>query len=213
MNFVMSYSCGKDSTLALNRLMDEGHHPVGLLVMVNEAQQRSWFHGADSCLLNKISKSLTIPLILCPSKGEEYHLALEDGLSRAIQMGAEFAGFGDIDIEEHRQWCRDRCEKVGLQARFPLWRESRETITREMIERGYQCIIKAINNELLPTSLLGKRLSAETVDIMKRSGIDVCGENGEYHTIVVNGPIFKTPVTYETGKILRFENSSIIEIG
>ena len=212
MNFVMSYSCGKDSTLALNRLMEEGHLPVGLLVMVNEEQQRSWFHGADRCLLNKISKALDIPLILCPSKGEEYHLALERGLEKAIKMGAEFAGFGDIDIEDHRQWCLDRCEKTELEARFPLWQESREAITEEIITRGYQCIIKAINNELLPASLLGKDLSAETVDIMSRSGVDVCGENGEYHTIAVNGPIFKTPVDYEAGEILEFGSISVIDI-
>lgn len=69
MKFVMSYSCGKDSSYALYKMIEAGHEPVGLLVMVNQDMDRSWFHGADYALLDKFSKSLELPLILCPSKG------------------------------------------------------------------------------------------------------------------------------------------------
>ena len=99
MKFVMSYSCGKDSTLALHKLIKAGHEPVGLLVMVNKDMDRSWFHGADHRLLEKFSKALEIPLLLCPSGGDEYHLEFEKGLKRAMELGAEMAGFGDIDIK------------------------------------------------------------------------------------------------------------------
>lgn len=212
MKFVMSYSCGKDSTLALHKLIEQGHEPVGILVMINESLERSWFHGADFKLLEKYSNALQIPLIPCPSEGGDYHMALEEGLKKAKEAGAEMAGFGDIDLEGNRRWCEERCEHVGLQATFPLWQRERKDIVREIMETGYTCIIKSIHNEFLPKELLGKSLNPETVAIMQERGIDICGENGEYHTITVDGPIFHTPVSYQKGERLDFGKISVIDI-
>ncbi|WP_425756112.1 diphthine--ammonia ligase [Ihubacter sp. rT4E-8] len=212
MKFVMSYSCGKDSTLALQTLIEEGHEPVALLIMVNEDLDRSWFHGADRQLLDKISEALDLPLILCPSKGEAYQRAFEEGLEKAKAMGAEMAGFGDIDIDGNRQWSEDRCRAVGIEAAFPLWQRKREVIVRELIAKGYQCVIKSINAELIPKVLLGRILDEAVMGIMEASGIDVCGENGEYHTLAVDGPAFRHPVSYEVGEIETFENRAIVEI-
>ena len=85
MQFVMSYSCGKDSTLALHKMVEAGHTPVALLVMFHEGQERSWFHGVDRPLLERIAAALELPLLLCPSTGEAYHLAFEEGLRRAYR--------------------------------------------------------------------------------------------------------------------------------
>ena len=87
MKFVMSYSCGKDSTLALHKMVEAGHTPVALLVMFHEGQERSWFHGVDRPLLERIAAALELPLLLCPSTGEAYHLAFEEGLRWAMAMG------------------------------------------------------------------------------------------------------------------------------
>ncbi len=212
MKFVMSYSCGKDSTLALHKFIEAGNEPVGLLVMVNEALDRSWFHGADYKLLDKFSKALDIPLILCPSKGEEYHIAFERGLAEAMKLGAEMAVFGDIDIENNRRWSEDRCKSVGIKAEFPLWQRGREEVVREIIGSGFRCIIKSINNKLLPREILGCLLGDDTAEIMASCGIDLCGENGEYHTIAVGGPVFKSALKYELGEILDFGDRSVIDI-
>lgn len=212
MKFVMSYSCGKDSTLALHKLTEKGNECAGLLVMVNEELDRSWFHGADHGLLEKFSKALEIPLILCPSSGEEYHIAFEKGLLKARSYGAEMAGFGDIDIEGNRKWCMERCEATGIKAEFPLWQQGREKIVNEILEQGYSCIIKSVNNRLLPKELLGKTLSRDTVKVMAECGIDICGENGEYHTIAVDGPIFKSRLDYTFGEVLDFGDRSVINI-
>ena len=212
MKFVMSYSCGKDSTLALHRLIKAGHEPTGLLVMVNRDIKRSWFHGADDMLLEKFSKSLEIPLLLCPSKGEDYHLEFEKGLLRAMELGTQMAGFGDIDIENNRRWCQERCDAAGLKAEFPLWQQGRKKIVEEIITEGYRCIIKSINNRLLPRDILGKPLDSETVAVMAARGIDICGENGEYHTIDVDGPIFKHKLEIQMGEILDFGDRSVIDI-
>lgn len=212
MKFVMSYSCGKDSTYALHQFIEAGNEPVGLLIMVNEAMERSWFHGADYALMEKISKALDIPLILCKTQGETYHTALEEGLRKAKEYGAEAACFGDIDIEANRQWCVDRCEAVGMEAHFPLWQHGRKEIVHEIIENGYCCIIKSIHNKKLPKEILGRRLDMDVVKIMEENGIDICGENGEYHTLAVDGPIFKNKLQYELGDVLDFGDISVIDI-
>lgn len=212
MKFVMSYSCGKDSTLALHTLIENGNEPIGLLIMVNKEMDRSWFHGADYKLLDKFSESLSIPLILCPCEGHEYHTAFEKGLVKAKENGAEMVGFGDIDIEDNRRWCTQRCEAVGIKAEFPLWQQGREQIVREIISKGYSCIIKSIHNQMLPKEILGSMLGLDTVDIMASKGIDICGENGEYHTMAVDGPIFKNRLDYQLGDILDFGDRSVIDI-
>lgn len=212
MKFAMSYSCGKDSTLALHRLTESGNEPVGLLVMVNQELNRSWFHGADIQLLNKISRALEIPLILVPSSGEEYHTSFEEGILRARKLGAEMIGFGDIDIEENRRWSTDRCDAAGVRAEFPLWQQDRRRIVEEIISNGYQCIVKSIDNRLLPRELLGRTLDQKTADIMASCGVDICGENGEYHTLAVGGPVFRHNLYYKLGDILNFGDRSVIDI-
>lgn len=212
MKFVISYSGGKDSVLSLHKMLEEGHTPIGLLVMVNQEQQRSWFHGVDLELLRLIAASLEVPLLLCESAGEDYHIRMEEALRTAKGQGAEACVFGDIDIEDHRAWCRARCDAAGLRCIHPLWHRNRMDNTNEIIALGYQCVIKCVRNQDLPQSFLGKILDAGLVAEMKKRGLDVCGENGEYHTIVVGGPIFHHPVAYERGEILDFGNISAINI-
>ena len=212
MNFVMSYSCGKDSTLALHKMIEQGHKPVALLVMVNEKVDRSFFHGADYAMLEAYSKCLELPLLTTPSEGEQYHLAMEESLRKAKAMGAEAACFGDIDIEGNRMWAEERCINAELEAVFPLWQRSREENVYELVELGYQCLIKSINNTLLPKSVLGKCIKNSSIEVMRECGIDICGENGEYHTLVVDGPVFKQPLPYQTGELLDFGDFSIIDV-
>lgn len=212
MKFVLSYSCGKDSTLALHKMIENGHQPVGLLVVVDESTGRSFFHGADKDLLQRYSEALNILLIPCPTDGTNYHLALEKGLQQAIAMGAEAACFGDIDIEDNRAWAEERCQNAGIPAFFPLWQNDRKANVYELIGLGYKCLIKSVNSNLLPEELLGRYIDKDTIKIMQASNIDICGENGEYHTLVIDGPIFSKPLSYQTGKVLHMEYHSVIEI-
>lgn len=212
MKFVMSYSCGKDSTLALHKMLTAGHEAVALIVMCNHDADRSYFHGADYKMLEEYSKALDIPLLLTPTKGEEYHLNMEASLRKAMKMGAEAACFGDIDIEGNRAWSEERCKNVGLAAMFPLWQRDRAENVYEIIALGYKCVVKALKNDLLPKEILGRILDLEVVEIMKKSGIDICGENGEYHTLAVDGPIFKHPLPYKVKGIMDIDNHSYADI-
>ena len=212
MRFAMSYSCGKDSTLALHKMIGEGHVPVCLVIMVNKKENRSYFHGADMEMLRKYETALGLPVILCPSDGADYHMAFEEGLRRAKAMGAEAAAFGDIDIEGNRRWEEERCEHTGLIPFFPLWQCGREDTVCEVIRLGYRCVIKSLNPTLLPESLLGRYIDEDSIQVMEEAGIDICGENGEYHTLTVDGPVFRTPLDVTVGSVLRFGGSSVVDI-
>ena len=212
MKVIVSFSAGKDSVLTLHKLCRAGHKPAGLLVMMNREQGRSWFHGVDPELLAAIADSLGLPLLPCESEGHDYHLAMEKGLRLAAAQGAEACAFGDIDAEGNAAWCRARCEAAGLKPLFPLWHRDRLENTREAVSLGYRCLIKCVRNQDLPQSFLGRALNEDLLRQMAARGIDVCGENGEYHMVVLDGPLFRFPVPYECREILDFGNISAINI-
>lgn len=213
LKFIMSYSCGKDSTLALHKMLAAGHEPAALVVMFNESAGRSYFHGADRPMLEAYGRALGLPVRPVPTAGETYHLAMETALVRlARETGAEAVSFGDIDIQANRDWCEARARAAGLKPFFPLWRRDRRENVREVMDLGYRCIIKSIHNTLLPRSLLGRVLDGDAAAEMARHGIDICGENGEYHTLAVDGPIFRQPLPFVLGKVLDFGEYSVIEV-
>lgn len=194
MKFVASFSGGKDSMLALHKMISMGHEPVALLVMFQKGQDCSWVHGMDAEMVKVIGEAMNIPVICCHAGMETYAEDMENCLLQAKEMGAEACVFGDIDIEEHRKWDEGRCVATDLQAVLPLWGCDREENVREAIRLGYRCIIKCVRKGMLPDTMLGKSLSMELLEEMKEYGVDLCGENGEYHTIVTDGPLFHHPV-------------------
>jgi uncharacterized protein (TIGR00290 family) len=183
-----------------------------MLVMFNEAAGRSWFHGINPQLLEASSRSLGLPLINCPSAGEDYHLALENGLREAKKYGAEACVFGDIDIDEHRDWNEARCEAAGLKMILPLWKQDRDTLVFETIDAGFKAVIKCVESRWLGDEFLGKTLDRDLVEQIRATGSDVCGENGEYHTFVYDGPTFSAPVPFRLGEVIDFDTHSVIDV-
>jgi uncharacterized protein (TIGR00290 family) len=212
MNFAISYSGGKDSALALYRMISGGHTPVAMISTVNIEQKRSWFHGIQTGLLEAASDSLNIPLILCECTPEEYTPAIERGLAEARKKGAEACVFGDIDIDDHKKWNIERCENAGLECILPLWKQNREALVRETLEAGFRAMIKIVKSDILDESFLGKDLTIPLLEEIKRTGSDVCGEYGEYHTFVYDGPIFKFPIPLEKREIIDFGTHKAIDI-
>lgn len=211
--FVMSYSCGKDSTLALYRMIKNGHKPVALLITVDKKVLRSWFHGVPEILLEEVSKSLNIPLLLVKCEGEEYKDAFNKALNKAKnELGAEACVFGDIDLEAHRVWCTDRCNKANMEAIFPLWLEDREKLTYEFIDSGFKTVIKNVRLDVLSTEFLGKELTKKVVSDIVAAGSDACGENGEYHTFAFDGPLFKYPIRFKDNGIITNETHGFLDI-
>lgn len=188
--FVLSYSGGKDCMLALYRKIQEGCIPVALLTTVKKSDCETWTHGLSYDLLEQVSKSLEIPVIYAECDVSEYETKFEEKLKVAKEMGATSVVYGDIDIELHKQWGIDRAINTGLNYEFPLWQENREKLVHEAIDNGFKAIIKKVNLDYMNEDFLGKTLTKELVEKIKSTGSDPCGENGEYHTFVVDGPIF-----------------------
>lgn len=197
MKFVVSFSGGKDSMLALHEMVEAGHEPVALLVMYRQEAGRSWVHGIAPELLAAIGEALGIPLVRCDARAETYDQDVERALRRTQELGAEACVFGDIDTPRHREWDEARCASLGMDAILPLWKRNRVEAVRKTLDLGYQCLIKCIRNDILPESWLGQPLSHTHIDQMLALGADACGENGEYHTVVTSGPLFRRPVAVE----------------
>lgn len=193
---VVSFSGGKDSTLALYRMIREGYKIIGLLVTFDN-QNDSCFHRIPKDILKRISEELEIPLVEVDcSDGKNYEEEFENALKILKENGAEICVFGDIDIEAHKKWCLDRCDAAGIKGKFPLWQEDRESLTNEFLDYGFKAVIKKVNLKALTEEFLGKELSKEVVSEIKSLGSDPSGENGEYHTLVFGGPIFKNEVKF-----------------
>lgn len=210
--FVASYSGGKDSTLAIYRAIKKGMVPMELITTYNVDKERSWFHGIPENLLKKISQEVNIPLHLMKTSGEEYAINFESKLKEAKQNGAEVCVFGDIDIEDHLEWCNEICKNADIEAYFPLWRESRKKLVYEFIDECFQSIITVVDHERMPKNFVGKILSREIVEAIEKSGADICGENGEYHTFTFDGPIFTNSVDFKLGEVIQVDNFTIAPV-
>ena len=212
MDFVVSYSGGKDSALALYRMVSGGHRPVALITTINVEQERSWFHGIQSDLLETVSGSMGIPLIRCESTPGTYGEAFEGGLAKARQMGAGACVFGDIDIDDHRAWDEERCRRAGIDCVLPLWQQDRESLVKEEIGAGFKALIKIVDCAKLDESFLGQTLSAQLVERIKQAGSDMCGEYGEYHTFVYDGPLFSYEIPWKANGIVDLGTHKAIDI-
>ena len=208
--FVASYSGGKDSILAIYRAIKLGMVPVSLITTYNTDRGRSWFHGLPEHVLSEVSESLHIPVRLIETSGEEYALNFEKELVLQRQAGAQVAVFGDIDLEPHRQWCTERCNSAGLEAFFPLWQEDRGKLVYEFLESGFEARITVVDTVQLDKKHLGEMLTKERAEMIRAEGADICGENGEYHTFVSDGPVFDRPVTPEFGEPFMYEQYVIL---
>ncbi len=203
---IVSHSFGKDSTLSLHKAVSSGASVQALLVSVNQTDTRSWFHGVSYPMMQAIAKSLHIPLYPVASNGTNYREKFVEALQFWQGQGVTRAVFGDIDIEDHRTWCQQVSEEAGLEAVHPLWGQAREDLVFEFIDLGYKALIKTVSKKhKVPKEFLGRTLDRELVAELQDLNIDPCGEGGEFHTLVVDGPLYKEPVAWKDQGIYESE--------
>ncbi len=203
--FVLSYSGGKDSILALYRAVQMGMEPCGLLTTYNIDMGRSWFHGIPEEVLQAVSDSLGLPVTLIRTSGDAYRDNFLRLLKAKKAEGVEACVFGDIDIAGHLEWCTELCRDAGIEAVFLLWQQPRAQLVRELIDLGFVANITVVDTSRLGEKHLGMVLSEEVLASIVEDGADVCGENGEYHSFVSDGPLFSAPVSFAFGEKLRRE--------
>ncbi|MDF9866775.1 diphthine-ammonia ligase [Bacilli bacterium PM5-3] len=212
MRFVVSFSGGKDSMLAMHRMIEAGNECVGIFTTTNE-NIGSWFHDIEIPILKAIANNLNVDFIQATLNVKNYNEMFESNLYNIKEKyNIDAVVFGDIDIEDHKKWCLERCQALELQAIFPLWNNDRKAIVQEFIDLKYQAIIKRIDKNKLDKSFLGKTLNNDLLEKFKEYNIDLCGENGEYHTLVYDGPLFKNEVGLLKTDIKETENTYILGV-
>jgi uncharacterized protein (TIGR00290 family) len=194
MNIACSWSGGKDSCLALMRALAEGHRLKAIVNMMNENGRISRSHGLPLSLLEQQASALQVSLVAQPTSWNDYQLNFIKTLNTIKQEFSIAAMvFGDIDLQEHRDWEEMVCSKANLDAMLPIWKEDRAKLVEEMLSAGMEMMIVSCNT-LMGERFLGQKLSKKLVKELEDLGVDVCGENGEFHTVVVDCPLFKKPI-------------------
>lgn len=203
-----SWSGGKDSCLACYQAINSGLKVRYLLNMVNEDGRQSRTHGLSAKLLQVQSQAIGIPLAQRRATWDNYEAEFKSMLRAFKQEGITGGVFGDIDIEEHREWIERVCGEVDITPYSPLWGESQDKIMRDFIGSGFEAVVVAAKADLLGEEWLGRRIDLDFIkhldELKETKDITPCGEAGEYHTFVFDGPLFNQRIEIlETNKVLR----------
>lgn len=196
-----SWSGGKDSALALHEAARAGAEPRLLVSMMVESGERSRSHGLSREVLVAQAAAVGLPIEFGAASWSGYEAELIRVLEASIGAGGPRVGvFGDIDMQDHRDWVERVCGLVGAEARLPIWQRDRRRVMDELLAAGFEAVIVAVRDGVLPADLLGVTIDAEVVAAIEAAGADAAGENGEYHSLVVDGPLFEHRLAVEAGE-------------
>lgn len=204
---IFNWSSGKDSALALYKILKEEKFEVtSLLTSINKEFQRISMHGVHVSLLEKQAESLGFPLIKMelpkePSM-EEYREIMGRTMTEIQSQGVTYSIFGDIFLEDLKKYREDQLRSIGMEGVFPLWNINTTDLIREFLDLGFKTIVTCVNETYLDKSFAGRIIDEDFIKDLPEN-VDVCGENGEFHTFTFNGPLFKNPVEFEIGEIVK----------
>jgi uncharacterized protein (TIGR00290 family) len=204
----LNWSSGKDSALALYRAVHSGRFSVETLFSaVNSDGEKISMHETGVDLLTKQAEAIGLPLTLFrfdPQwSREEYAAAMAAQIDKLKERGITAALFGDLYLEPLRKSREQQCEKAGIQAEFPLWNMGKDEVLAELLRLGFKAVVTCVDNQVLSDEWVGKIIDEEFIRALP-ADVDICGENGEYHSFVFDGPIFHYPVEFHIkGKYYR----------
>ncbi len=200
---IFCWSGGKDSAMALHKVLQENEYEVvGLLTTLNAEFKRISMHGVCEELLNKQAESIGLPLIkMFVSEGtnSEYEKSMESLLIKYKAQGVSKVIFGDIFLEDLRTYRENNLNKVGLTAEFPLWKRDTKELINEFLLAGFKTITCCVNDAFLGEHRVGEEITEDFIKTLQNN-IDPCGENGEYHSFCYDGPIFKSLIKFSVGE-------------
>ncbi len=195
--YAISSSGGKDSTLALYRAQQEGLRVTHMLSVYGMEHERVRFHGYRPDVLTAQAEALGLEPIIEPTGGETFEADLARALEKAAGLGIEGILFGNLWLEEVRDWYRPRVEAVGLEYRDMLWGVEPIEVVREFVDAGFRAVVTCVWTKRLDKSYLGRELDRAFMnDLATRADVDPAGEQGEYHSLVYDGPNFRHPLTF-----------------
>ncbi|MEI6234326.1 MAG: diphthine--ammonia ligase [Planctomycetota bacterium] len=200
------WSGGKDSALCLHRVLASGRFEVvALLTTLNAHYRRVSMHGIREEVLEIQAQRIGLPLekmfVSQSSTNEEYADNMRAILLRYKALGVEHVIYGDIFLEDLRRWREDNLAQVGMKGVFPLWQNDTKQLVSEFVELGFRAVLCCVNDAYLGQDHVGRELNSEFIASLPLD-VDACGENGEYHSFVYAGPIFREPLAIQVGEIV-----------
>lgn len=207
---IMSWSGGKDSTFALCEIRKNKDYEVtALLTTVSSDYDRISMHGVRRALLEKQADSIGIPLdIVFLQKNitsKEYGIKMEEALKKHVAAGVSGVVFGDIFLEDLKKYREEKLLKIQMKGIFPIWKRNTDELANSFIDLGFRSVITSVDSNSLDKKFISREFDREFLSELP-SGIDPCGENGEFHSFVYDGPLFKKKMSFTKGETVSREN-------
>lgn len=213
MTYALMSSAGKDCTLALDRALRNGLDIRFIINTYDRESGRVAFHGTRRELIEAYAEQLGLEPLLFPSGGEPFEETFVKLLGEVTSRGITGLVFGNIHLADVRAWYEDRVTAAGLEHVEPIWGEEPIHLIRESVERGFRSIIISVDLAQGAAELLGKEIDQELIDqITDMPELDACGERGEYHSFVFDGPLFSQPVEFDTGSVFESHNHKLLDL-
>jgi uncharacterized protein (TIGR00290 family) len=207
---LFTWSGGKDSAMALYELEKDGRYEiVSLLTSVTEDYDRISMHGVRRVLLQQQAQSLGVPLemlyITRNSSNEEYEAKMKGKLLQYKNHGVSSVVFGDIFLEDLRKYREDNLAQVGMKGIFPIWKRDTTELAHTFIDLDFKAVITGVDSNVLDGKFVGRYFDSLFLSELPAK-VDPCGENGEFHSFVYNGPIFHERIRFRRGKVVLRDN-------
>jgi uncharacterized protein (TIGR00290 family) len=210
MKLILSWSGGKDSALSLYTLQQSGDHEIdALLTTITRDYDRISMHGVRRSLLHQQAEALGLPVlevgISANAANAEYEASMAAVLNAYQQQGIEAVAFGDIFLEDLRAYREKNLQSLGLASVFPIWKRDTHELATTFLQLGFKAAVACVDTQVLDASFAGRMIDEDFLRDLPE-GIDPCGENGEFHSFVFDGPIFKHSIPITVGeKVMRDE--------
>jgi uncharacterized protein (TIGR00290 family) len=203
---LVTWSGGKDSAMALYELqLLRTYEVLALITTVTEEHNRVSMHGVQTALLERQAESLGLPVdriyIRAGASNEEYEARMRDKLAYYQARGASSVAFGDIFLEDLRQYREENLARVGMKGLFPLWGRDTSELAHSFIDLGFKAVITCVDSNALDKAFVGRDFDEQFLSELPPA-VDPCGENGEFHSFVYDGPLFRSKIPHKRGEIV-----------
>jgi uncharacterized protein (TIGR00290 family) len=215
-NVIFCWSGGKDSALALYEIINSRQYNIlTLLTTVTEDYDRISMHGVRRVLLEQQAMSLNLPLeiVYIPKDctNEEYQNRMVQILEKYQRQGTSSVVFGDIFLEDVRKYREENLAKMDMKGIFPLWKKDSHRLTRKFIDSGFKAIVTCVDAKVLDGSFAGRIIDDDFIKDLPEN-IDPNGENGEFHSFVFDGPIFKEKIPFSLGEVVQRDSLYFVDL-
>lgn len=207
---LFTWSGGKDSAMSLYELQStQSYKVLALITTVTKDYDRISMHGVRSILLERQAESLFLPFekiyITKNASNEEFESRMKDKLLYYQSQGVFSIAFGDIFLEDLRKYREENLSKIGMKGIFPIWKKNTTELAHKFIDLGFKAVITCIDSKVLDKSFAGREFDRQFLSKLPHT-VDPCGENGEFHSFVYDGPIFRKEISHQKGEVVLRDN-------